>query len=344
VGQFCALISTQGVNTAWIKPGRAVWEYLDGRKSTLDEMKEYCRMAGELGFEYNVLENFWTRFSDAELRGLVDYGRQRNVGLWLWRHSKELRDPEARRGFFEKCQELGIAGVKLDFFDHEAKEVIDLYQTLLKECAEHHLMVNFRGSNKPAGESRTWPNELTREAVRGMENRSMKVRSRHDVTLPFTRLLAGHADYTPVHFGERRGDTTWSHQIASAAILTSPLLTYGASPRALLANPAVAMIKSIPATWDETMVLPSSEIGECAALARRSGRSWFLAIMNGPGPRVLTIPLTFLEPGDYPALIIRDHKDDPAATAIENSTMNRSGTLTVDLSAGGGFIARFTRD
>jgi alpha-glucosidase len=332
----------QGVHTAWVKPGRAVWEYLDGRKSTLDEMKEYCRMAGTLGFEYNVLEGFWRRFSDADLRGLVDLGREQKVGLWLWRHSKELRDPEARRSFFAMCENLGVAGVKLDFFDHEAKEVIDFYQTLLKECAEHHLMVNFHGANKPTGESRTWPNELTREAVRGMENRSMKVRSRHDATLPFTRLLAGPADYTPVHFGDRRGDTTWPHQIATAVVLTSPLLTYAASPRNLLANPAVDLIKSIPSVWDETIVLPASEIGELALFARRSGPTWFLAGLNGPTARTITVPLGFLGAGEHRTLVIGDRKDEPAAVEIDRLTVRREASLTIELSAGGGFVARFT--
>jgi alpha-glucosidase len=330
----------RGIDTPWVKPGRAVWEYLDGRKQSLDEMKEYCRLAGELGFEYNVLEGFWSRWSDDELRGLIDLGRRQKVGLWLWRHSKQLRDPQARREFFAKCRDLGVAGVKLDFFDHEHKEVIDFYQTLLRECAEHHLMVNFHGSNKPAGESRTWPNELTREAVRGMENRSMKVRSRHDATLPFTRLLAGPADYTPVHFGERRGDTTWAHQIACAAAFTSPLLTYGASPRNLLGSPAVEMIRSIPATWEETRVLPGSEIGEVAAFARRSGSTWFVAILNGPAARSMTVSLSFLGPGGHRALLVRDRAEEPGAVQVETRVLDRGGSLTVDMAAGGGFVAR----
>jgi alpha-glucosidase len=344
IGNLCAppdpKLFPQGAASDWVRPGRAVWEYLDGRKSTVEEMRDYCRMAGELGFEYNVLEGFWRRFSDADLRALVALGKEHGVGLWLWRHSKEIRDPEARRQFFEKCQELGVAGVKLDFFDHEAKEIIDFYQTLLKECAEHHLLVNFHGSNKPTGEARTWPNELTREAVRGMENRSLKERARHDVQLPFTRLLAGAADYTPVHFGDRRGDTTAAHQIASAAILTSPLLTFAASPRTLLAHPAVGLIKTIPATWDETVVLPSSEIGEVAALARRRGVTWFVAVMNGPSARTLSVGLNFLGPGSYRGQAARDRKDDPAAVAIDELRFGRGDVLAIDLAPGGGFLGR----
>jgi alpha-glucosidase len=261
----------KGMLTDWIKPGRAVWKYLDGGENTFEGMKEFCRLAGELGFEYNVVEGFWRRWSEAQLRELVDYGKQRGVGLFLWKHSKELREPEARHSFFRQCRDLGVAGVKIDFFDHDAKEIIDLYQVLLREAAENRLLVNFHGSTKPTGEARTWPNELVREAIKGMEASKLKARARHDATLPFTRFLAGHGDYTPVHFGPRRGDTTWAHQVATAAVFTAPLLLYAAHPQKTLDNPCAEMIKSIPSVWDETIVLPGSEIGEVAALARRKG-------------------------------------------------------------------------
>src|SRR5262245_64341871 len=141
-------------------------------------------------------------------------------------------------------------------------KVIARYLVLLRETAENKMLVNFHGANKPTGEPRTWPNEMVREAVKGMEASKLQGRARHDATLPFTRFLAGHADYTPVHFGPRRGDTTWAHQVATAAVFTAPLLTYASHPKTLLEHPASAMIKSIPAAWDETVVLSSSEIGE----------------------------------------------------------------------------------
>ena len=199
-------------------------------------------------------------------------------------------------------------------------------------------MVNFHGSNKPTGEDRTWPNELTREAVRGMEASRLQMRAQHDVTLPFTRLLAGPADYTPVHFGLRRGDTTIPHQIASAAILTSPMLTYAASPRNLLASPFIDMIKSIPSVWDETIVLPESEIGEIAAFAHRKGETWFLAIMNGSTPKSLRVYPTFLARRSYRAQIISDDSDEPQESYW---SWGRRQRLRIDLPAGGGFIARF---
>jgi len=347
----------KGINTDWLKPGRAVWRYLDGGGSSLEDMKEFSRLAGHpstglgtgLGFEYHVIEGFWSRWSDEQIKELVDYSRRQGVGLWFWRHSRELRTPEAREAFFKRLHDLGVVGAKIDFFDHEHKDVIDHYTALLKEAAKYHVLVNFHGANKPTGEARTWPNEMVREAVRGMEASKLADRATHNVTLPFTRYLAGHGDYTPVHFGARRANTTWTHQIATAAVFNSPLLTYGAQPANILKNPGVEMIKSIPAVWEETIVLPVSQIGEIAAFARRSGDTWFLAILNGLAARTVEIPLSFLstrlETGlgqsEYRAMLLRDNKVDAAAVEVENTTLRRSDSLAIELVAGGGFIARF---
>ena len=332
----------KGLHTDWVKPGRAVWKYLDGGgPNTLETMREFSRLAGALGFEYNLIEGFWRQWDEKDLRDFIAYSRQQNVGIWLWQHSKEIHDPAARAAFFAHVQDVGAVGVKLDFFDHEAKEVMDLYRACLQGAAEHRLMVDFHGANKPTGESRTWPNELNREAVSGMERRSMQTWAQHDTTIPFTRMLAGHLDFTPMLFGERRRETSWAHQIATAALFTAPLLVYGAHPQAILDNPAVELIKSIPSTWDETRVLPFSEIGEVAGFARRHGKQWFLVIANGPTARSLDVPLSFLDGGSHQALLVRDREDDPAAVVVENKTVRREDTLTVALRAGGGFIARF---
>jgi alpha-glucosidase len=333
----------EGLATGWIKPGRAVWRFLDGGPNTLEGMKEFSRLAGELGFEYNVLEGFWRRWTNEQLGELVRDSRAHGVGIWLWIHSKELRTPEAQRAFFERCRDVGAVGAKIDFFDHEAKEVVDLYPALLREAARAHILVDFHGANKPTGESRTWPNELGREGVYGLEHKGMKEWARHNTTLPFTRFLAGPADYTPVLFGDRRRETSWAHQVATAAVMSSPLLVYAAHPQALLTNPAVEMIKSIPSVWDETIVLPPSRIGEVAVFARRDGDRWFLAILNGPEARALRVPLSFLGAGSYRTLLVRDREDEPAAVKLEEATLARDDAIDVQLRAGGGFIARFNR-
>jgi alpha-glucosidase len=331
-----------GLNTEWLKPGRSVWKYLDGGENTFEGMKEFSQLAGQLGFEYNLVEGFWQRWPETELKELVDFSRQHKVGIWLWKHSRALRTTEDRRRFFKVCNDAGVVGAKIDFFDHEAKEIIDLYQVLLKESAEAKIMVEFHGSNKPAGEARTWPNEMTREGIRGLEYRNMETRSKHNTTLPFTRMLAGHADYSVMHFGERRRETSWPHQIASAAIISAPVLIYGAHPKNILENPGVDLIKSIPSVWDETIALPVSEIGEIAAFARRNGNDWFLAIMNGPTGRTVKIPLSFLGRGQYQAMLVRDRMDNAAAVEIEKSKHVRADQLTIEMRAGGGFIGRFS--
>jgi alpha-glucosidase len=330
-----------GLRTDWAKPGRSVWQYLDGGERTLAAMKEFSEMAGRLGFEYNLIEGHWQRWSDAELKELVDYSRERGVGVIVWMHSRDLRNRWVRRAAFQKLHQSGIAGVKVDFFDHEAKAVMDVYEAVLRDAADFKLLVNFHGANKPAGEARTWPNELTREGVYGLEHRRTEAWGTHDATIPFTRYLAGHGDFTPVVFGERRRETSWAHQIATAAVFTSPLLVYGAHPKSLLENPAVEMIKSIPAVWDETRVVAGSEIGEMAALARRSGRTWFVAVLNGAAARKLSLDLGFLGEGTYDALLVGDDPAQAAAVTIDRRKMDRSRPLDIDLRAGGGFIGRF---
>lgn len=330
----------EGIKTSWIKPGRAVWKYLDGGgDGTLAVMKKFTDGAAALGFEHNILEGFWSKWTDDEIKELVNYSKQKNVGIWFWKHSKTLRDEKERIAFFKRCHDLGVTGVKIDFFDHEAKEVIDLYEAILHETAQYHLLADFHGANKPTGQARTWPNEMVREAVKGMEASKLADRATHETTIPFTRWLAGPAEYTVVHFGERRKNTTWAHQIASAAILSGPLLTYAANPDSLLNNPAVDIIKAIPAVWDETIVLPPSEIGELAVFARRKGNNWFVAVMNGVQPKKIRIPLSFLKNEKYQAVIAKDDPSNSASVKMEKSSYSSSDFIELELAPGGGYIA-----
>ena len=333
----------QGSRTSWIKPGRAVWRYLDGGENSFDGIKEFSRLAGELGFEYQVVEGLWQKWTDEQLKELVEYSRARNVGIILWRHSNTLHDAAGRRALFAKLAAAGVVGLKIDFFDHEALEVIDLYQAILRDAAEARLLVNFHGANKPAGESRTWPNEITREGIYGLEHRSAKEWATFNTTMPFVRMLAGHADYTPVVFGERRKETSWAHQIATAVVLTSPLLVYGGHPASLLSNPAADLIKSIPSVWDETRVLPPSEISELAVFARRRGDAWFVGALNGPAARTMTMDPSFLGTGTYKATIVRDNLENDAAVEMESKDVRRGQSLQIPMRAAGGFVVRFTK-
>ena len=344
----------QGIRTPWLHPGRAVWRYLDGGgdcdnvppgaerdQCLFPVIKEFSRLAGELGFEHQVVEGTWRRWSDDQLKELVAYSRERGVSIWLWIHSKDQHDAAERRRLFERLHALGIAGIKVDFFDHEAKEVVDLYEAILKDAAETQLLVDFHGANKPTGMERTWPNEMTREGVRGLEYRSTPGWAVHNTTIPFTRFLAGAADYTPVVFGDRRKDTTWAHQIATAVVFTSPVLVYGGHPKSLLDNPAADVIESIPSVWDETRVLPPSAIGELAVYARRRGERWFLGVLNGKEPRTLRVPVSFLGKGRYHATLVGDDRTNGAAVQLGEREVTANDFVDVALRGGGGFVGRF---
>jgi alpha-glucosidase len=329
----------QGLETPWVKPGRAVWRYLDGGDNTYEGLRGFTDLAAQLGFEYHVVEGVWRQWTPEQLKAFVDYANERHVGVLLWNHSRDLRTPEARKAFFELCRRNGVAGAKIDFFDHEAKEVIDLYDALLREAAGYHLVLDFHGANKPTGLDRTWPNELTREAVYGFEHRGTAPWGPHNATLPFTRFLAGGADYTPTVFGDRRRETSIAHQIATAVVFTSPLLVYGGHPKSFLDSPAADIIRRIPATWDETIVLPPSAIGEVAVFARRKGRDWFVSGINASAPRTVTVNPSFLGSGRYTATIARDDPANAAAVKVETAAVTSATPLTFDLREGGGFVA-----
>jgi alpha-glucosidase len=338
-----ARLFPQGMSTPWAEPGLAVWRYVDGGDDSFEGLKGFSEMGARLGAKYHIVEGVWRRWSEEQLREIVDFSRKLGVRLLLWKHSRQLRSPEERDAFFALLRDAGAGGAKIDFFDHEAKEDVDLYEDLLRRAAEQRMVLNFHGANKPTGRLRTWPNELVREAVRGMESRSLLERARHETVLPFTRYLAGPADYTTMVFGERRADTTWAHQIASLATFHSPMLTIAAHPRSVLDNPALEVIKSIAPVWDETIVLPESRIGRLSAFARRKGDMWMLAVMAGSEGALLRLPLVFLAGDVYEAVLVRDARGNPAAVELERARLKRDDFVTIEMPQGGGFVARFTR-
>ncbi len=345
-----------GYNTSWIKPGRSVWSWLaKTRLVTLQNMKHFSDLAAQLGFEYNLVDEGWSNWKDSinhkdnwdMIKELVDYSAARGVKIWVWKAYPDrkgitgIKEEKQRKAFFKKCKDIGIVGLKVDFFDNEAQDIIQFYQAALHDAAEYHLMMDFHGANKPTGETRTWPNEMTREAVRGLENRPPYAYT--NSIIPFTRYLAGHADFTPLHFGDRLGETTWAHQVASMIVFTSPFLCLGADPQSILDNPCKEMIQSIPTTWDETIVLPQSKIGELVLFARRKGTAWFIAAMNGTNePEKITLPLNFLK-GKYNFSSIQDDSNKQDSAVLKNITVLSGASITINLNANGGYVTRLTK-
>lgn len=198
-------------------------------------------------------------------------------------------------------------------------------------------MINFHGPVKPTGRQRTWPNELTREAIRGREQG--KLPASHDTALPFVRFVQGSADYTPTLLdpGKLNGSTL-THEMAMAVVFSSPLLCMGDNPARYLESQAVDILKALPAKWDETIVLPGSEVGSLAAFARRRGDQWFIGVINDNAGE-LEIATDFLSEGQYTRVELRDHLDDNAKLFRREGELTAGEPLTVRLADDGGYLA-----
>ena len=339
----------------WIKPGRALWSWWSEGTGTLGLSKKYIDAANKMGFEYILVDEgweFWGLLGLAkwkELARLVDYGRQKNVKVWVWKRWKKLEDPQYRDQFFREVQKAGAAGVKIDFMDNESQSRINFYEAAMKDAARHKLMVNFHGANKPAGEDRTYPNEMTREGLRGLEyNKGVApLPASHNAIMPFTRNVAGPMDYTVVTFEpEKLGDTSFAHQLATAIVFLSYVVNYADRPENYLdspaAKPAFDVLTSIPAVWDETVVLPPSELGECAAFARRSGEKWFVGVLNVKRAGEFKIDLGFLGKGKYKAVILSDDESKKAAFIRSERIVSESDEIQPYMRASGGLVMMLT--
>jgi alpha-glucosidase len=352
-------------NADWIRPGRGFWHWWSGTIGNWDSVA-YDRQAGwvdhaaDFGLEYYLVdagwEHTWTRPGRdkwALLRELTTYAAGKKVGIWVWKRWKTgrtegvemegLDDPAGRREFFRRCREAGVAGIKIDFMDSESKSIVDFYADVLKDAAAVQLMIDFHGANKPTGESRPYPNEMTREGVRGLEyNKWSALPPGHYVSLPFTRFVAGHGDFTPCTFNpEMLKGTTFALQLATAICYLSPVMFYADQPENYLRTPAVDVIKAIPAVWDETVVLPGSRIGDLAAMARRSGSTWFVGIINGGSERSHELDLSFLGEGEFSSVQLADDPQRPDNLVRTEAKVQGDASVQVNMTAGGGFVAMF---
>jgi alpha-glucosidase len=277
------------------------------------------------------------------------------VDVWVWKDWAEVIDPAARRAFLQAVKRAGAVGVKIDNLDRpdsESQASVNLYEAMLQEAAALQLMVNFHGCNKNTGLERTYPNQVTREAVRGLEYNAalgplgVYLTPHHNTILPFVRFVTGPGDYTPVTFDPRKiGSTTLAHQLATAGVFTSPVLHFADDPKNLLAHPEVLdVLKALPTQWHETRVLPGSAVGELVLLARRSGSRWFVFGLNGNATTAKTLArldLTFLGTTRYRAILLRDATQTSFARQ-EVSAMNAHSAVSLTLLPGGGFVGMFT--
>ena len=194
------------------------------------------------------------------------------------------------------------------------------------------------GAVKPTGRERTWPNEITREAIAGREQG--KNPATHDTTLPFLRYVQGHADYTPTLFiPQRLNGSSLAHELAMAIVFTSPYLCLGDNPRHYLDSEAADVLKALPSVWNETRVLPGSEIGQQAGFARRHDDEWFIGVINDQMPRREEFSLGFLGRGHYKLVQLADDLERNDAFVRTERTVTAKSTLTLPLRKDGGYVA-----
>jgi alpha-glucosidase len=349
VANLCPAASPELAKAKWIQPGRSSWQWWSSGDPVYAEQHQWVDWTKDLGFEYYLVDEGWRNWkADGKdnwecLRDVCDYAKSRGVKIWIWVNSNEVPNDARRTNLLDRAVALGVVGVKIDFQPEANVRWVNWYDETSRDAAARKLMVDFHGANKPVGRERTWPNEMTRESIRGHEYHILRYRRTlppaHDTILPFTRYIVGPGDYTPTVFNpkELRG-FTWSRELAQAIVFTSPFLCYADHPTNYLNNAALDVLKAIPSTWDETIVLPGSEIGKCAAFARRSGKQWFIGVMNGADSTTLDCWLDFLGRGKFQMIQLGDAPDRTDAWQREEKVVTRSDKLKLSLRPSGGAV------
>jgi len=370
-------------DTSWIKPGKTPWDWWNGSQAkgvanpgkNNETMKYYIDFAARNKFEFMLIDAGWAagffstpgqaapsrRRTDLtksipaiDMPMLVEYAKSKNVRLWLWAHFRDMNDQ--MDDAFGQYQKWGIAGVKIDFMDRSDQWMVNWYRTAAKKAAEHHLMLDFHGAFKPDGMRRTYPNVLTREGVMGAEYNkwSARVTPKHDVTLAFTRMLAGPMDYTPGGFDNATRENfvarnrapmvmgTRAHHTALYVVFESELQMVSDSPDAYDGQKETEFLKAVPSSWDETRVL-NGVPPKYITIARRRGGEWFVGSITDWDARELDLPLSFLGSGAYDAEIYADGPNaaaQPKDSVVEKRRVNAQTVLKLKLAPGGGSAIR----
>ena len=310
-------------DTSWIKPGVVSWIYWAYNHGSNDYqiIKEYIDMAAQLKLPYMLIDAEWDEMSNGgTIEDALNYAKEKGVKPLIWYNSTtawidwapgpkyRLNDPEKREAEFQWCEDHGVAGVKIDFFQGDRESAMNYCIDLLESAARHHLLVNFHGATIPRGWYRTYPNLVSTEAVYGAEwyNNLPVLTNRaaaHNATLPFTRNVIGSMDYTPCTFTDSQHPhiTTHAHELALTVLFESGLQHLADRPSSYLSQPQEVQdfLSTLPSVWDETRLV-SGEPGHHAVLARRSGDTWYIAGINGTDEQIeLDLNLTpYVKSGD----------------------------------------------
>jgi alpha-glucosidase len=360
---------SQVQDTPWIKPGKVAWDWWNANniygvdfKSGMNTQtyKYYIDFAAKYGIEYIIIDEGWSPLGNLlevtpqiNMEELTGYARQKHVGIILWAFWKTLDDQlDAALTQFEKW---GIKGIKVDFMKRDDQKVINFYQRVCSEITKHKMLVDFHGAIRSAIMTRTWPNLLTAEGVRGLEQSKTKdiTDPEHDVTIPFTRMFMGPMDYTP---GAMRNASkksfapirempmsqgTRCHQLAMYVIYESPLQMLADSPSNYLREPdTMEFLGPVPTVWDETRVL-AAKIGDYVVVARRNGKLWYVGAMTDWTARDQEIDLSFLPAGNF---MMDSYQDGVNADRYGSDykrvkrQVSNNTKLKIQLAQGGGWV------
>lgn len=354
---------------SWIKPGKIAWDWYNALILTgvdfkcgvnNDTYKYYIDFASKYGIEYVVLDDGWSEawgvtktVPEINMEELVAYGKKKNVDLILWVSWAPFR--EKLDEAFDLFSKWGIKGIKMDFMNRDDQAMVDFYYTVARKAAEHKMLVDFHGAYKPTGWLRTFPNVLSSEGVAGLENHKWGsfVTPEHNVTLPFTRMVAGPMDYTPgamINFHEKDHKVwfnlpasvgTRCHQLGMYVVYESPLQMLADSPSNYYREEkCMDFLSQVPVVWDETRVLKAS-VGEYIVVARRSGNTWFIGGMVGKKGQKFDITLDFIK-GNKTLTCWEDgvNVDLQAQDfACRTKKVKQGDTITISMYDGGGYVA-----
>lgn len=357
-------------DTSWIKPGMCAWDHWwSGEvKMEMDVIKEYIDFAAVQGWPYMLIDWSWYgehNKSEADVTKpaaqlnmpeLLAYARSKNVRCWLWLHSSDANKNDAYKEAFALYEKWGIAGVKIDFMSRSDQDMVNWYKRIVVEAAKHKLLVNFHGAYHPDGFERTYPNLLTREGVLGEEYSkfSDRIVPKHNVTLAYTRMLAGPMDYTPGGFlnvtkenfkqqSPTLVENTRCAELSKFVIYESPLTVVSDHPSHILGQVGADFLKIVPTTWDDIRFLGGYP-DEYVALAKCSNERWFIGAMNNEEERTIKIDTSFLPSGKYRLEYWADGKyasKKPMDVNRDAVIWTAGKPLTIKMAAGGGYVGVF---
>ena len=341
---------------SWIKAGRSSWSWWSEKKvRSHNRQLKYADLSKEMTWEYMLIDAGWPNMKDGgTMEDVVKYANHAGIGVWLWYASNAgseekpnaiMANPVLRKEEMKRISQLGVKGIKVDFFDTDKQRVMKLYIDILKDAIDNRLMVNFHGSTLPRGLDRTYPNLMSMEAVKGAENLGRQEQCdaapAHNTVLPFTRNVVGPMDYTPVTFSiknpKRNGvpRTSYAHQVALSVVFESGFQCFADNEQMYhsLPDKPKEFLKKVPCAWDESLLV-SGYPGDHVIVLRRKGDQWYIAGISGKREKR---KLSFTLPDEFRNKKLVLITDGANGTSFGNKTITVNGTVTVDLLEDGGF-------